>query len=295
MASKRILVFVNKAWEADPLIGVLTNKKAKPARLPTPSDKVPEAKVPIHDGTTRAVKARARFSSPQGDLDIWCIQDLMDPKKKASSSEEKARVIPYAVATGPAADLVIAMGTAASPRLDSENGSVVIGANVFANDPLLPSTNSDSQWTHPQLETLITATPPGALDVFAQEFRAHAESRFLAPPMNPASPPVAIISKSLVAVSNVNVTNPAIYAWADRQTLASFERENIREPIGSVETTHGVIRLVVPSPEFFFISGIANKIGYFDRETAVRDYAQNFVASHNAAICLAWLIPDLLA
>jgi hypothetical protein len=103
-----------------------------------------------------------------------------------------------------------------------------------------------------------------------------------------------VVSPDFVAVSSVNVTTPALYAWADRQALEAAEKAGIREAIGSVETTHGVIRLVLRPEQFFFVSGIANGLGAFGAETGPRDYAQNFVASHNAAIALAWMLPRLL-
>lgn len=249
----------------------------------------------MSDGSLKIVKARLKLGSPQADLEVWCIRDLMDSAKSGSSSEEKARVIPYAVAMGPSPNTVVAVGTAASEGSDTQNGSVIIGSNVFVNDPFAPATNPHSQWTHPQFKTLVKANSPKALDLLNRDLRPLAESRFLSSTINPARPPTVTVSSSLVALSSVNVTDPATYAWADRQTLNLFEASGVRERVGSIETTHGVIRLVVQSSEFFFVSGIANRQGWFERETAARDYAQNFAASHNAAICLAWMIPELLA
>lgn len=57
-----------------------------------------------------------------------------------------------------------------------------------------------------------------------------------------------------------------------------------------METTHSVIRLCVPSPRFLFVSGITNRLGYFNVEVSPRSYAQNFAASHNAGITVAWLL-----
>ena len=78
----------------------------------------------------------------------------------------------------------------------------------------------------------------------------------------------------------------------DRRALVQAEPKQI---VGSVETTHGVIRLCVPSEQFLFVSGIPNRMGYFNMETAPRGYAQNYAASHNAAVALAWMIPTLMA
>ena len=48
---------------------------------------------------------------------------------------------------------------------------------------------------------------------------------------------------------------------------------------------------MVPLDQFLFVSGIANRMGYFNMEAAPRSYAQSFVASHNAAVALAWMTP----
>jgi hypothetical protein len=72
-------------------------------------------------------------------------------------------------------------------------------------------------------------------------------------------------------------------------------RSTPKKIVGSVETTHGLIRLVVPSPQFLFVSGIANRLGYFNMEAAPRNYALDFVVAHNAGVTLAWMLPILLA
>lgn len=114
-------------------------------------------------------------------------------------------------------------------------------------------------------------------------------------PLNPAKPPILIPSASYVALSNVNVTNFNDYVWADPEAMDACKAAAPKQSVGSVETTHGVVRLVVPSQQFIFVSGIANRLGYINMEVAPRSYAQNFAASHNAAIALAWSIPALMA
>ena len=52
---------------------------------------------------------------------------------------------------------------------------------------------------------------------------------------------------------------------------------------------------MVPSDQFLFVSGMANRVGYFNMEVAPRSYAQSFVAGHNAAVALAWIMPLLMA
>lgn len=84
-----------------------------------------------------------------------------------------------------------------------------------------------------------------------------------------------------------------LFAWADPRAVSSFKRHSDGSPVGSLETTHAVIRLASDAP-FLFVSGIANRVGRFNEETAIRSYAQNFVAAHNAGIVVAWMVPQLL-
>ena len=294
----RILIFVNKAWEADPLVGVFRNDQVRPSKFPAP-DALPQVDIPLSDGSMKTVQARLALKSPNATAEVWCIKDLMDPKKKSSSSEEKARVLPHVTANGDPPILVVAFGTATFPDARSYNGCVVIGSNVFVHNPYGDAPNRESKWTHPDIGKLldrsqqpINAALFSALD---REMRPLIETPFLPPPINPAGPPSLIVSAAYVALSNVNVTDPNDYVWADPEALRAFAANAPRQAIGSVETTHGVIRLMVPSPQFLFVSGVANRVGYFNMEVAPRTYAQNFVASHNAAVALAWMMPALMA
>ena len=97
-----------------------------------------------------------------------------------------------------------------------------------------------------------------------------------------------------MALSNVNVTDFNEYAWADPEGLRACAQAAPQQSVGSVETTHGVIRLMVPSEQFLFVSGMANRVGYFNMEVAPRSYAQSFAAAHNAAVSLAWIMPLLM-
>ena len=222
----------------------------------------------------------------------------MDPKKSSSSSEEKARVLPCVTKSGSKPSLVVAFGTAALPDQVSYNGCVVIGTSVFVYNPYGKTPNPDSQWKDPKIGKLQDSsqqTVNRPLFVALERDRASIEARFVSTPLNPANPSTLILSAASVALSNVNITNHNNYVWADPEALRAFRTAEPKQSVGSVETTHGVIRLVIPSEQFVFVSGIANRLGYFNMEVAPRPYAQNFVASHNAAVALAWMMPALMA
>jgi hypothetical protein len=63
--------------------------------------------------------------------------------------------------------------------------------------------------------------------------------------------------------------------------------------IGSIDTTLALIRAKTEPAPFLFISGIANELGFMNRDVVDIEYSENFVASHNAGIVLAWLLPLL--
>jgi hypothetical protein len=288
---KRVLVFVNKVWEAAPLVCVLRNAKAIPNNFPTETQAQPIS-VPLIAGGTKNVSPRLVFSGNNSLIEIWCIQDLMDSSANSSSSEEKARVIPVVVQN--TASMVISVGTGAFFDDRSFNGCVVVGSNVFVHNPYSQSPNPASNWVNANFDSLVSTNPISAADQLGQGLRPMLESRLLRCILNAENIPVLLASKDYVAVSTVNVTDYAAYVWADSESLAAKKQKGIRQPTGSVETTHGVVRLSTDAP-FLFISGIANRVGYFNSENAPRDYAQNFVAAHNAAIATAWLISVLAA
>ena len=119
--------------------------------------------------------------------------------------------------------------------------------------------------------------------------RGEVESRLIPAPINPAQPPVILDAGGFVGISVINVTSYDDYAWADEKALQAFQRENPAEVAGSVETTHGLIRMMWEDAPFVFVSGIANRLGFFSQEVTPRAIAQNFVAAHNAAVAALWL------
>ena len=222
----RILIFPNKAWEAAPLVGAFQNDQARPPRFPD-FETPPQVAIPLSDGSTKTVAARLALKTANATAEVWCIQDLMDPTKSASSSEEKARVLPYVTANGAPPSLVIAFGTAATADVHSYNGCVVIGSSAFVHNPYAAMPNPESRWRHPDIGKLLdSSSQPINAALFGQlgrELRALIEICFLRPPLNPADPPTLILSPAYVALSSVNVTNQNNYVWVDPEASRAFE------------------------------------------------------------------------
>lgn len=275
---RRTLVVANKTWEADPLVTVLSSARGRPASVAfTPS--------------TGQRGLRGVATGPGGPVEIWCLQELMDPAKSSSSTEEKARVLP-ALVGAPDVAMVVAFGTAATPGPDSLNGCVVIGTRVFVHDPKPPRTTSHWPPTAPDRLQISPAAEERFGALTGADYRLPVEARFLVPPLNPAPARVVLAAANYVALSDVNITDYTDYAWADGETVDAFIAAHVRSPIGSLETTHGVIRSYTTAP-FMFVSGITDRVGAFNAELAPREYAQSFAAAHNAGVALAYLVPQL--
>ena len=133
---KKILVIINKNWETEPVLNALTNPKLRPAALP-----FPEVINTPCDGDNRMSQPRAVFSLPREGEEplqvvVRCIEDLMATGVNTSSSLEKYKVLPQAIAAD-AADLIISVSTANYPDPAAfilAGGLILPGCNGIFDD-----------------------------------------------------------------------------------------------------------------------------------------------------------------
>lgn len=308
MTLKRILVIANKAFEADPLVHVLASERGSPReadlgpiaygshprlrkRLQRRAEGIPPATTPLV--TITVPRAGTAFAQ----VEVWCVEDLMNPAVSRSSTLEKARVLRTLSDSAEPPDLVIAVGTGATTgkRLA---GCVVIGSATFIHDPYAADADRTGKWTPPVADQLIPSVgvPTDFFRELDEDARYPAEGRFLRPPIEPARLPRIIAGHAFVSVGVVNVDDRYDhYAWADPEALASFETVTRgRERVGSLETTHGVIRSAFEDSPFLYVTGVTNTLKQFDLETTPRFYSQNLAVAHNAGVAVAWLLPQLV-
>lgn len=313
MGPRRILIIANKNWEAVALMTVLLDSKACPPRFPWPI-RFNHPLPPTSDWHHWHPRGVFRFESLfQGvrrhvEVEVWCIQDAMNPAVSSSSTKEKIRILPKLFDGNSderaMPDLVVAFGTAGFPGERSHNGCVVVGAHAFIHDPFRDGQSANDHYWHHERTDCLLLPPMLSVDlfnarqtVFGESLYSEVEARFIAPPMNPAADLALLADGDYTAVGVVNITNYDDYKWADEKALRAFESaslspgENAR--IGSLETTHGIIRLQSETP-FIFVSGITDRIGHFDTDVGSHPYAQNFACAHNAGVVTAWLIPRLV-
>ncbi len=297
---RKINVIVNKNWEAEPMLAAICSSEFRPSTLPFPeilltvkdtkyridptvpinADKNARAIIRFHDNNdlTKPIALEVR---------IWCIQDFMDAQKSSSSSEEKNRFLP-SLLLAENAELVIAVGTAGYVSDTSYAGSVVIGSRFFVHNghPGNPASNM----INAAFETLLPQNVnPAVMSIMNPAFKLRTEPKFLKTPVNPASRAACLVSQHYTALSSVNVTDYSEYAWVDGEAIAAFKNIEKRLPVGSLETTHGVIRLSSDIPAIF-VSAITDREGNFDMEVTP---GQNYTASFNAGIVIGQFLADL--
>ena len=278
----RVLLIANKDWEVDPLVGVLRHPKARPKNLPAPEYP--------NDGS----KARIIIRAGAAIIEIWCISDLMSREKDPSSTAEKVRVLAE-VFTGSTPALVIAFGTGSYPDSTSFNGCVSLGTKTFIHNAHPNGENPKSIWDDPRCGKLLESSLKDSLfREIDTTIRIEAESRFIYPPLNPSRRAMMFSSYENVALGVANVTNYNEYYRVDHEALKAYSSSGAKDPIASVETTHGIIRMQSKA-SFLFVTGIANRLGYFNQEAAPRKYAQDLAAVHNAAVAAAWIMPSLVS
>lgn len=301
MSQKRVMLIANKWWEADPLCWVLFHDKARPSVFCDykiqnyPTQRAPKRPIEPRPQDPAAIP-RFTFQCLDATVEVWCLEELMNPAENTSSAGEKARVLPAAIAAGSTPDLVVAFGTAGSRQGLKINGCVVVGRRVYIHDAFKAAAERTGMWTPPKEEMVIESDlPVGVIQRISAESKHSAEARLLPPPIDPANPLRVMAGDGFISVGHVNCTNYDDFAWSPQRAVESFNENASRlGEMGSVESTHGLIRLVSEAP-FLYVSGIADPVGFFNIQVTPRVYAQNTVAAHNAAIGLAWLLPDVIA
>ena len=286
--SVNIAVVVNKSWETEPVLNAMNNPKLRAVDLPVPI----VINVP-NDANSKMNCPRTIYKFGKNtntilNVTVWCIEDLMDPTKNSSSSQEKYRVLPPVLA-GENPDLVISVSTANSPETNSINGSVVIGANSFLHDghPDNPQSNLKSPFVGRLLPSNVN---PAIFNLIDTAFNTLVTSKFLIPPKSPASRFVCKASKDISMVSAINVTDYKEYGKVDEEALHHFEMVVGKNP-DSIETTHAVVKISTDKP-IIFISPITDRFGHFAED--VTD-TQNYVAAFNGGIVLGQLLCSLYA
>lgn len=327
----RILIVANKSWECEPVVNVLSHKDARPAALSKLArgfdpleNRNPDPAAPRFRGSAPA-RPRLSFGSGSDAIELWCIEDWMCTERAIPGSDGQAVVIKpgssssYEKLTGALPtiakhafggeppSIVIAMGTAGIPSAETLNGCVTIGSRCYLQNPWAdaPAEEVTEQLARfgpmlgdevAQYDSNVIPSPRLSPQLFANisvDVRFAAEARFLGVPIHAALPPRILAGHGYAALSTININDYDDYVWADEETLRKFERSVKQREIGSMETTHALIRINWPSTPFLFVSGLTDRVPMFNAEVTPRKYTQNFVAAHNAGVAIAHLVAEL--
>jgi hypothetical protein len=215
----RIVVIVNKQWEAAPIRGVFecpyAAKTLASARPDQWNDRPYPSVVPWSDTTGEfSFPFRYTLSVESVRVECWCLADF----KNTSDSGKKSAFIPKIISAGSPPDLIIGVGTAASIT-NRQQGSVFLGCRSFMHDPGINAPPSEPEWPGSMLDKLITSglsVPFGRmLQTLSIAWTLETERRLLVAP-NGGSTPTVSMRPDLIAVSDVNVGDPSNMRFVTR-------------------------------------------------------------------------------
>lgn len=292
----KVKVVANKTWEADPLINALLNPKFKPDNLPYPV--VINQPRLYTQGTVHI--PRLVYQINGHTVEIWCIEDHMNPKINSSCTSEKVRIMPDIINDyEEPVDLVIAFGTAGHPDLNN-NGSVSIGSYFFIHNGKDPS--NKKPWDgnikgFNYISKVLHKDIPHNLKLLFTDYDSDdIKRKLLKPPLNPSTDPSIIIDFTNVAVSDINIIDYSCYEDEDIKAVIEVKNYAQGKSIVSVETTHGVIvanTFAYTKSPLVFISALTDQVGQFAKEVNPKSEAQNYTAAFNAGIYLSYVLANI--
>lgn len=225
--------------------------------------------------------------------------DIKDIQQYFSSSQEKNKVLKNILGQEPVS-LIVAFGTAGCPDKISYNGSVVVGSNVFIHDGHKETEPNEYSRLREKdfFEKIIYPANTSYINDLLNKINIELSNpnyqefftkRLLNLPLNPSIPRI-YVNANYTALSIVNVTNYKEYALKDEEGIDVYKKSKIAEKLFSVETTHGLIRMISNNVPFIFVSAISDVVGNFETEMFPKQEAQNYSASFNGGVFLSWFI-----
>jgi len=320
---ERVLIIINKSWEADAALAAMFNPEFKKSSKGFPKeyfDQYDTGAIQVHQKggyplSNKEVQPRIIYIKGNLQIEVWCLNNIMtkpigedaSDSFYYSRSHQKAvdfpKIIKY---SSDPIKLIAAFGTAGLPSEVSKNGGIVIGSSVFAHDS--KKIKDKPRYENPKFEQVVRSSIDQKffdnlnLAMSETSLQLYFESAALSTPNNPASLFTFMADKGLVAIGDVNAGKYEDFKEGDKESLNSFiavKRDNVTKGDGSlatqipmsIETTHCIMRLESNTDDFIFISAITDRYAYFDSEVSSRELAQNFSASFNGGIFLNWFVP----
>lgn len=323
---ERILIIINKSWEADAALAAMFNPEFKSAKKGFPEDyakqyqdktiqTIQKGGYPLRDGEQDEVQPRIIYIKGNLQVEVWCLNNIMAKPAGVdkndsfyySRSLQKALDFPKIIRySNDPIKLIAAFGTAGLPSELSKNGGVIVGSSIFTYDS--NKIDPAHHYSNPKFGQVIKSTIDRKffdnlnLAMSDAALKVYFEGAALSTPNNPASLFTFMADKNLVAIGDVNSGSYNDFKTGDYDAFKSFkDAKKVNITTGdkslanqipmSIETTHCIMRLESNIDDFIFISAITDRYAYFDSEVSSRELAQNFTASFNGGIFLNWFIP----
>jgi len=289
----KVKIIVNKTWETAAVVEAMTNSQFAAKDLPAP---VFRDSPPAY--TRGAVHIpRLVFELDDVAVEVWCLEDQMDPAVSGSSTSEKVRVLEEICDSVDDVQLIVPVGTAGS-IVQGFNGCVMVGGQFYNHAGQDPSNRNP--WSGEiKGENYMDRVIDGCAGALAESLAppAHLTKKFLSPPRHAAATELVRVDCRSIAVSDVNIIDYRQYTSQDPLAVAAAERHANGAPLATIETTHGVIAAAAcayaPNANYLFVSAITDSLRTFDVDVGPQPEAQDFSAAFNAGVYLGNVLVPL--
>ncbi len=289
MRRKKILVIINKSWECEPFMEAVKECGFLDRVLADTEGSDQEEQA----AEGQSPRIRGAYRLRKEDVIIRCIEDLMDPGKGKSNSQEKHRVLPKCIRAD-APDLVISVSTAEStpeaqnfpeaalPDGKSLNGCVLVGGQYFMYDAREYDPASESKL---DVATFDILKYDEALFETFQGLSGEVYEKFLEPPHHPAKEGCVLAASKYGCVGVVNVEHYEKYEEADPAAYEKYDKDKKLYPPMSIETTHGIVRMSTPDDTpVIFVSPVVDRYKSFSEDV---EGDQNHHCAYNSGVAVS--------
>ncbi len=222
-------------------------------------------------------------------IEMFCLQDYIKKDYFETNSKQKFKVLNKIFKND--FDLTISIGTGTSNYSDICNGSVLIGGHTCIYNPY-KNKSKNNLILNDDCINIIKSSTIERLKIDDEKCELILNNILQCPNVG-GKRKCFKVSKSIVGLSVINIINFDDYSWADFDAINVFNEYNKNLEELSLDTTHGLVRLVT-NKEFLFINGITNRLGKYKMDFEPSFYTQGYVAAYNCGTVFNHLLQYLV-
>ena len=296
----RIDILVNKKFEVEPFVAALMHLTQYRDDEGNPKFLTPSV-INVPSASDKVVKPRVIYATDQYEFDVYCIEEMMDPRRNPSSSEHKHDILlPFLKKEAEKGlDYIISVSTAEStPKLQeslaksgSLNGSVIFGHRYFLYNAGEEDSSSDS---HLRItNSYIDFDGNYILNCVSSLSTQYMSNHNI---KNPSTTLKIAAEDNFLSVGILNVEDYEIYKTADPKAYqAAVNNQNFNGLTPAcIETTHGLIAMATQDAGLkipvIFASPITDQYKCFDKDVTKTNGLQNFSVAYNGGIAVGQLL-----